>query len=352
MLLPTPKDIKERYPLSTHHKEFLQHSNAVAKDIFHGVDKKFVIITGPCSIHDPKAAIEYAKKLSELSLRVSDSCFLIMRVYIEKSRSTVGWKGMLYDPYLDGSDDILTGLEVCRKLLLDITELKVPVALEFVDPLLTPYIDDLVTWGFIGARSCSSQPHRQLSSLLSIPIGFKNTVDGDIISAVEGVISASSPHTFLHVNSFGNLSVEKSEGNPLAHIVLRGGRQKANYDPETVRASIELLKSAEVCPKLIVDCSHGNSQKNHVKQKEVFFSIIDQVLQGNKNIMGVMLESHLYEGVQSPYQSSSSLKYGISITDPCLDWVSTEGLILSAGCAFSDATFSSTSSTEEFSSSK
>lgn len=330
MLLPSPQDLKDRFPLSFSQKEFVELSRKKAKSILDSQEDKLVIVVGPCSIHDPKSALEYAKRLSLLSQKVQDSCFLVMRVYVEKSRSTLGWKGMLYDPHLDGSDDILAGLEKSRQLFLAITEAEVPIAVEFVDPLFTPYFDDLITWGFIGARSCGSQPHRQLVSHLPFPVGFKNSVEGDILSATEGVITASSPHTFLQTSPFGNVCVVKSGGNPYSHIVLRGGRQKTNYDPLSVQSAIDLLKGAEVSTKIMIDCSHGNSQKNAAKQKEVFQCALEQVGKGNKNILGVMLESHLHGGNQSPYQSSSSLRYGVSITDPCLDWASTEELVLSS----------------------
>lgn len=345
MILPTPQELKKKYPLSRLHEERVAYSRMQTQKIFSRDDRRFVIVTGPCSIHDPSAAIDYAKKLCVLAKKVQKNCLLVMRVYVEKSRSTTGWRGLLHDPYLNGSDDILTGLEISRKLLLDIVQEGIPIAVEFVDPLIAPYIDDLVSWGFVGARSCSSQPHRQLASFFSFPIGFKNSVDGDIISAVEGVICASSPHTFLTINSVGKLCAKKSSGNPFSHLVLRGGRNKTNYDPHNVQSSINLLKNAEVFPKVMIDCSHGNSQKNDEKQKEVFYSVLDQVKKGNSHIMGVMLESNLDSGSQPIYPSSASLKYGISVTDPCLDFPSTEELISSADRLLSSEEVFSTAST-------
>lgn len=328
MLLPTPREIKSLFPVSLKQKQFILSSQKQAQEFFTSKSRPFLIIAGPCSIHDLNSARAYAERLSTLSKKVKNTCFLIMRVYMEKPRTTIGWKGLLYDPFLDGSNQIQEGLYLTRQLLLDLAEMEIPVATEFVDPLTALYFEDLITWGFIGARTSASQTHRQLASYLKMPIGFKNSTDGNLDNAIQGVIAAQNSHAFMHMNEDGKLCILKSDGNPLTHIVLRGSHFDTNYDPESVQGAIEKLVLSELSPHLLIDCSHGNCQKEYKRQKLVFESIIAQKENGNDNIFGVMLESHLEEGNQ--LLDSSDIRSDVSITDPCIDWSLTEELICSA----------------------
>ncbi len=330
MRFPSPKELKAELPLAPQERDFIEYSRKIVQKIISGEDKRLALIIGPCSIHQVDAALNYAEQLAKLTHRVHESCFLVMRVYVEKSRTATGWKGMLYDPYLDGSHALETGLRESRKLFLELAKRKIPTAMEFVDPLASFYLDDLVTWGFIGARTAYSQPHRQLASSLSCPVGFKNGLDGDIGQSLHSLIAAASPHTFLSCDEEGRLSSTTSRGNPWVHLVLRGSLTQTNYDALSVNNACSKLSSRNLRPRLLIDCAHGNCQKVHEKQKEVFGAVIEQVQNGNEQIMGLMLESHLYAGNQSLSDDELSLKYGVSITDPCLDWASTEELILSA----------------------
>jgi 3-deoxy-7-phosphoheptulonate synthase len=250
-----------------------------------------------------------------------------MRVYIEKSRTSTGWKGMLYDPYLDGSHDMHTGLLWTRELLLAIAELGIPIAAEFVDPLAAIYFEDLVTWGFIGARTSASQPHRQFASSLEIPIGFKNSTDGALDDAIHGIAASRAQHTFLSIDPEGRLSMMRSHGNSYTHMVLRGAHDFTNYDAESINYALLRLQRAHLSSRLVIDCSHGNCQREHGKQRDVFHSVLQQLEEGNRAICGLMLESHLTDGYQSLTTDLSCVKYDISITDPCIDWQTTENLI-------------------------
>ncbi|MES2121370.1 MAG: 3-deoxy-7-phosphoheptulonate synthase [Chlamydiota bacterium] len=330
--LPSPEEIRNLYPLSYEAQRFIRDAQSQAKQILLGMDPRRVMIVGPCSIHDKASAVEYAKRFKELAERVKQTCFLIMRVYVEKPRTTFGWKGMLYDPHLDGTDDIKTGLMWTRQLLHTLTEMHVPCATEFVDPLAALYFEDLITWGFIGARTCASQPHRQFASQLKIPVGFKNSTDGNLLNAVQGVLSAGASHTSLHINMHGKVCAARSSGNPFAHIVLRGACDFTNYDANSVDDALEKLKRAHLPQRMLIDCSHGNSQKQFEQQPAVFMSILEQMERGNQHIFGMMLESHLESGSQP---ISDDLQYAVSITDPCIDWKTTEDLIYSANSTFS-----------------
>ncbi len=337
MKFPSPKELKVELPLGEREQDFILRSRQTVQEIIAGADKRLAIIVGPCSIHQIDAALNYADKLGELMQQVHESCFLVMRVYVEKSRTAMGWKGMLYDPYLDGSHALETGLRQSRKLFLELAKRKIPAAMEFVDPLVSHYLDDLVTWGFIGARTAYSQPHRQLASSLSCPVGFKNGLDGDVSQTIHSLLAASSPHTFLSCNDDGRLSSKTSHGNPWAHLVLRGSLTETNYEAPSVTHACAKLSSRNLRPRLLVDCAHGNCKKEHEKQKEVFAALLQQVQEGKEQIIGMMLESHLHAGNQSLSDDEQSLKYGVSITDPCLDWVSTEELILSADALLSSS---------------
>jgi len=337
MHIATPSKLKRSYPLSAEQSRFVAETRNAVRAIVSGKDLRLAIVAGPCSIHDLASAIEYGKRLKELSKEVQRSCLLVMRVYVEKPRTITGWKGLLYDPLLDGSNDVATGLAWTRELLRELASLEIPTATEFLDPLAAVYIDDLVTWGFIGARTSASQTHRQLASWLPMPVGFKNSVDGNIDLAIHGVIAARSPHTFLHIGPSGRVGAFHSEGNPYTHIVLRGSLDGANYDGASVQQAALKMQAAGVKGRLLIDCAHGNSQKSYEKQKEAFISILDQIEEGH--VMGMMMESHLSAGSQFLSESPSSLKYGVSITDPCIDWSSTEQLVLSAAATFSNGKF-------------
>jgi len=290
-------------------------------------DPRLLVVLGPCSIHDPKAALEYASKLNALRIEFEDQFYLVMRVYFEKPRTTIGWKGMIYDPHLDGSDDIEIGLEQARKLLLEINEMGLPTATEFLDPIVPQYIADLVSWAAIGARTTESQTHRQMASGLSMPVGFKNGTDGGLQVAIDAMHSATAPHTFLGIDQEGATSIIRTNGNPAGHVVLRGGRGLTNYDADSTLEAAESLAKAGLPQVLMVDCSHANSGKQHGKQEEVWNSLIGQRIAGNKAIVGAMIESNLFEGLQPMASSLAALSYGVSITDACLGWEVTERML-------------------------
>lgn len=325
--LLTPREMKEKFPATLAQTEFVEQSRTEIAAILNSEDPRILAVVGPCSIHDPRAAIEYAQRLKALSEEVKDSLKLVMRVYFEKPRTVRGWKGFMYDPHLNGSYDVATGVLWTRKLFLRLTEMGIPLAAEFLDPLAYHYFGDLISWGCIGARTSSSQIHRQMVSHLPLPIAFKNTTDGNIEIAVNGVVSSSEPHTFLTVDEEGKPTYVKSKGNPHAHIALRGGEQRSNYDPASISEAMEYLNHANLPQRIIIDCSHDNSRRNPFRQREVLFSVIDQLVMGNEAIKGFVLESHLEGGNQPIPDCSSKLKYGVSITDPCLDWNTTESLI-------------------------
>lgn len=329
MVLPTPKEIKQKISISSNSLEKIDEFRKGIEQIIEGKSPKLAIVTGPCSIHDPSSALEYAKRLKELSDRVHDSCFLVMRVYIEKPRTKAGWKGLLYDPFLDGTHDLVKGITLSREILVSIAELGIPIATEFLDPLASCYYSDLVSWGFIGARTSLSPIHRQLASSLEIPIGFKNSTDGDLEGAINGILSSQMSHVFLGIDDHGRLSEKNSLGNPHTHLVLRGSYHSPNYEAAHVNMAEQKLLHYGIQSRILIDCSHDNCGKQHEKQKEVFFNVIDQIEHGNDKIMGVMLESHLEAGSQSLSEGSSSVRSSVSITDPCIDWSSTEELISS-----------------------
>lgn len=330
--LQSPREIKTLLELPHETAAFIEDARQTAKDIVAGVDPRLCLIIGPCSIHERISAIEYAKRIQDLSRKVEQTCFIVMRFYVEKPRTKAGWKGLLYDPHLDGSHDIKTGLLWTRELLLEMAEMRVPCATEFVDPLAALYFDDLITWGFIGARTAASQPHRQFASHLPFPVGFKNSTDGNLESAIHGVHSSRKPHAALHIDPHGKLCAIQTEGNPNSHIVLRGAHDVPNYDATSVQIATEKLKEAGLSERLLIDCSHGNCQKKSDKQQEVFLSILEQIERGNDKIFGMMIESHLESGNQLLTEDLSQLKYAVSITDPCLDWKTTEDLIRFLSC--------------------
>ncbi len=305
----------------------LETMRNTALRIFSGEDPRIPVIVGPCSIHSIKGALRYAELLKELQEEVQDTFYLIMRVYVEKARTTIGWKGLLYDPFLNGTSNVAKGIQISRSLLLDLLKLNIPCALEFVNPLMAPYLQDLVTWGFIGARTCNSQIHRELASSLDFPIGFKNSMDGNIESAINGVICSRVSHTFLGIDDFGNVASLYSKGNPFTHIVLRGSKLASNYDATSVERAYLLQKNLGIHSKILIDCGHGNSNKDFAKQKEVFHNVIEQIGKENSPILGLMLESFIESGNQ-PFTLGEDLSPSLSVTDPCLSFKETKEMIL------------------------
>ena len=281
-------------------------------------------------------ALEYADRLKKLSSE-TDHFFLVMRVFLEKPRTRAGWKGLLHDPHLNGSNDILTGIQTSRALLLELAQKEVPIATEILEPLALPYLQDLITWGLVGARTSASQPHRQIASGLPFPVGFKNDIHGEIDVAICGILTARIPHSFLHINDEGHVASVATQGNPLTHLVLRGSETKPNFDRHSVAIGLSALAINHLEPSLLIDCSHGNSGKDHKRQQEAFRAVLEQVMEGNRSIAGLMLESHLLSGKQSLGKPPSQLLYGVSITDSCLGWEETEVLIRSADEALSNA---------------
>jgi 3-deoxy-7-phosphoheptulonate synthase len=325
----SPRKIKEKLPATQKQKQFIENSRGQVRDLLTGKDGRLAVVLGPCSVHDLSAALEYARRVRLLAEEVAATCVLVMRVYIEKPRTVTGWKGLTYDPHLDGSNDIQTGIFWARELFLTLTDLGIPIATEFLNPLFIPYVQDLVSWGFIGARTSASQPHREIASYLPCPIGFKNSPDGNVDQAIHAMIAAGSPHHFPFINDEGMLAIAESSGNPYTHVVLRGSRNHTNFDASSVADTIESMDLHGVKNRILVDCSHGNCKKEYTRQKDVFQMVLQQFERGNHKILGMMLESHLEEGSQYLSESPSALKYAVSITDPCLGWSETSELVRS-----------------------
>jgi len=332
MQLITPKDLLQQFPLSPKAAAFITESRRAINQIFDRQDPRLLLIVGPCSIHNVEEGLIYAEKLKELATEVRDSCFLVMRAYIEKPRTRKGWLGLVHDPHLNGSHDIAHGLALSRQFLVQLAEMGVPAATEFLTPHLAPYIEDLISWGCIGARTSSSQIHRQLASLLKMPIGFKNTVEGNVEPAINGIHSARHPHMFMHINEMGKVFLAKSTGNAYAHVVLRGSQTHPNYDEASIQKAVNLLREHELPPRILVDCSHGNSQGQYYKQKQVFRTVLEQ---RNPQIIGMMLESNLEAGAQLLSHQLEGLQPGISVTDPCIDFSTTSELIRSSSIVIS-----------------
>ena len=325
--LPTPADVKEKLPLSTDLEDQITESRRVTERILDRKDSRKLVIIGPCAAYDPEATLEYAKKLALLADRVKDTMVLLMRVYFEKPRTTTGWKGLINDPRLDDSFHVEEGLYVARKLLMSVAETGLPIATEALDPIVPQYIGDLISWTAIGARTVESQTHREMASGLSSPVGFKNGTDGNIQIAINGITSAAHPHRFLGINQLGQCSVVQTRGNKYGHIVLRGGKSP-NYDEASVTTTAQLMERNGVKPNIIVDCSHGNSNKDHNRQALVFNDVLNQITSGSTSIVGWMLESNLHEGRQD--LGKGPLRYGVSITDACISWEATETLLVQA----------------------
>lgn len=327
-LLPTPDEIRDLLPASDKGLETVLRGREGVRNILDGKDKRLFVVVGPCSIHDINAALDYAERLKKLADQVKNTFLLIMRVYFEKPRTTVGWKGLINDPFLDDSFRIEEGLKKARKLLLDITEMGIPTATEALDPISPQYLSELISWSAIGARTTESQTHREMASGLSTPVGFKNGTDGNIRVAINAMQSALTAHHFLGIDANGRISVFMTRGNAHSHIVLRGADSGPNFDPANIARCEKALEEAGLCKKIMVDCSHGNSNKDHRNQPKVFRSCVDQVVAGNKSICGFMIESNLAEGNQKIPEDLSRLQYGVSVTDKCIDWKMTEKIIL------------------------
>jgi 3-deoxy-7-phosphoheptulonate synthase len=325
-----PGDLKQVFPLSDQAANFVTASRESIKNILQGKDARLMMVVGPCSIHDPKAALEYAGRLAALGKELSDQLFLVMRVYFEKPRTTIGWKGLINDPELNGTHQISKGLGIARQLLCAITDLGLPIAGEMLDTITPQYLTDLISWGAIGARTTESQTHREMASGLSFPVGFKNGTDGNLQIAMDAMQSAYHSHSFIGINREGQISIVRTTGNQEVHIVLRGGNNKPNFAPEDIATTEAKLAKAGLSPAIMVDCSHANSFKDHNRQEEVLLSVLEQIRNGSKSICSVMVESNLAAGNQSIPENLSELKYGVSITDKCVDWPTTERMLRNA----------------------
>jgi len=319
----TPTELKKELPLPESVRELVTNSRQTVKDILDGKDDRLFAVVGPCSIHDTELALEYGKRLKALADAVSEQIFIIMRVYFEKPRTTVGWKGLINDPHLNGSFEIEDGLRKARKLLIDLLEIGLPLATEALDPISPQYLQDTITWTAIGARTTESQTHREMSSGLSSPVGFKNGTDGSLDVAVNAMKSVVSGHAFLGINPQGQVAITKTKGNQYGHVVLRGGGGKPNYDSVSIALCEQALEKAKLPTNIVVDCSHANSNKDHNVQPLVLDDIAHQIKDGNRSICGVMIESNINEGNQSIPNDLSQLKYGVSVTDACISWEST-----------------------------
>ncbi|AEF54679.1 3-deoxy-7-phosphoheptulonate synthase [Marinomonas posidonica] len=322
--LVTPSELKQALPISDTVSNHVAESRDTIKNIMDGKDHRLAIVIGPCSIHDTDAALDYAKRLKALSEKLDDSLFIIMRAYFEKPRTTVGWKGLINDPNLDGTFDIDKGIRIGRKLLIDLAELGLPLATEALDPISPQYIQDLISWSAIGARTTESQTHREMASGLSGPVGFKNGTDGSMTVAVNAMQSVSHGHSFLGINENGQVSIVNTKGNAYGHLVLRGGNGKPNYDAANIALSEAALTKANLKHNIMVDCSHENSNKQPERQITVMEDSTQQILAGNQSIMGLMIESNIGWGNQKVPADISNLEYGVSITDACIDWEATE----------------------------
>jgi 3-deoxy-7-phosphoheptulonate synthase len=327
-LLATPEEVKRRLPLTSRAGDTVFKAREAVRAILERRDRRLFVVVGPCSIHDVRAAREYAGRLKDLAARVDSTLLLIMRVYFEKPRTTVGWKGLINDPDLDDSFHIEKGILLARELLLYVAELGLPAGTEALDPIMPQYLSELITWTAIGARTTESQTHREMASGLSTPVGFKNGTDGALATSINALQSVRHPHHFLGITQQGQSAVFRTRGNAHAHIVLRGGGGRVNYDAVSIAVAERELTSAGLTANIVVDCSHGNSNKDAALQPQVAENCIAQIVDGNRSIVGLMLESHLRAGSQTIPKDLGTLEYGVSITDPCIDWATTESLLL------------------------
>ncbi len=326
--MPTPEAVKQEVPLSAAAAATVVQGRATVRDILARKDHRVFVVVGPCSIHDPDAALEYASRLVRLAERVRDTLFVIMRVYFEKPRTSTGWKGFINDPHMDDSFRIDEGIVRARRLLAQFAELGLAAGSEALDPLSPQYLGDLISWYAIGARTTESQTHREMASGLSAPVGFKNGTDGGLEVAINAIRSASAPHSFLGINQYGRPAIVRTSGNPYGHLVLRGGGGRPNYDTVSVRLAELALGKAKLPANIVIDCSHANALKDHTLQPLVFHDCVHQIEEGNRSIVGLMIESNLCAGNQPIPDDLRTLKYGVSVTDPCVDWTTTEDTLL------------------------
>lgn len=328
--LVSPNALRLEIPLTDMGQRTIVESRQTIPAILDGRDRRLLVVVGPCSIHDTEAALDYARRLRDMRERFSDTLYIVMRTYFEKPRTTVGWKGLINDPHLDGSFDMETGLRRARRLLVDVASMGLPAATEVLDPITPQYIDDALDWAAIGARTTESQTHRQMASGLSMPVGFKNSTTGSLEVAINAMRSAREPHAFLGIDGDGQTCEVRTTGNPGGHVILRGGKGKPNYDPDNVAEAIDTLRRAGLPTGLMVDCSHANSGKQHQRQEVVWRSLIEQKARGNHDLIGVMLESNIEAGNQALGDDPAQLRYGVSITDACIGWNKTEQLLIEA----------------------
>ena len=334
--MPTPEDLHASLPLTEAAGTSVTKSRETLRNILDRKDPRMFVVVGPCSIHDPVAGLDYARRLKKLQAEVSDTLLLVMRVYFEKPRTTTGWKGYINDPDMDDSFQIERGMAAARKFLLDVCELGLPTATEALDPISPQFLGDLIAWTAIGARTTESQTHREMSSGLSTPVGFKNGTDGDIGIAINAILSASHPHSFLGINGQGKVAIVRTSGNRYGHVVLRGGDGRPNYDTVSVAMAEQALAKAKLPANIVVDCSHANSFKNPELQPLVMADVVNQVRLGSKSLVGMMIESNIVAGKQSIPEDLSQLKYGCSVTDGCVDWETTEKMIRDADTMLKD----------------
>jgi 3-deoxy-7-phosphoheptulonate synthase len=328
--MPTPEDLHRELPLSDRAAAVVMHGRSALRDILDRKDKRLFVVVGPCSIHDPESGLDYARRLKQLQEEVGETMLLVMRVYFEKPRTTTGWKGYINDPDMDDSFHVDRGMANARRFLRDVCELGVPTGTEALDPISPQYLGDLVAWTAIGARTTESQTHREIASGLSTPVGFKNGTNGDIAIAINAILSASHPHSFLGLNSEGRVAIVRTLGNRYSHVVLRGGEGRPNYDTVSVIMAEKALAKAKLAENIVVDCSHANSYKDAALQPLVMTDVVNQVRVGNKSLVGIMVESNIVAGKQSIPDDLSKLVYGCSVTDGCVGWETTEEMILSA----------------------
>jgi 3-deoxy-7-phosphoheptulonate synthase len=326
----SPVELKRAQPLNEAAAETVVDAREVVKRILDGSDQRLLVIVGPCSIHDERVALEYASRLATLARRVKDRLFVLMRVYFEKPRTTVGWKGLINDPHLDDTFDISEGLRIARRILVRVANLGLPAATEMLEPITPQYIADLITLASIGARTTESPTHRQMASGLSMPVGYKNGTDGSLQVALDAMTAARTPHSFLGIDNEGRTGIVQSKGNPWGCLILRGGRSGPNYSPDSIKFAADELAKHQLPERLVVDCSHANSNKDFRRQCLVWNSVLDQLADGCQSIAGMMLESNLQEGSQKLPADPTQMQYGVSITDPCIGWEETESLILAA----------------------
>jgi 3-deoxy-7-phosphoheptulonate synthase len=326
-VLLTPEEVKQRVPMTPKGQKTVLEGRVAVENILDRKDHRFMVVVGPCSIHDPVAALDYAQRLKRLADDVSDTLYVVMRVYFEKPRTTTGWKGLINDPHMNDSFDIEEGLQRARKVLLDINELGLAAGTEALDPISPQYLSDLITWSAIGARTTESQTHREMASGLSTPVGFKNGTDGGLQVAINALLSVSSAHSFLGINNDGQVAVVRTKGNKYGHIVLRGGAKGPNYDSVTIALVEKELAKNRLPANIVVDCSHANSNKDPSLQPLVMHDVVHQIKEGNRSIVGVMLESNINAGNQPIPTDLSQLKYGVSVTDACIDWATTEKML-------------------------